>query len=289
MKRTWRRTIVAMAVLVTVLALPVVVGAFHPWSNYHWARTSNPLTLSLGDNVSGNWDTHLTDANSDLNVSTVLDNSVDPGRTNPRKCSPGDGLVEICNAKYGFNGWLGIAGIWVSSSHITKGYVKVNDSYFNAGTYNTPAWRQMVMCQEIGHVFGLGHQDEDFYNQNLGTCMDYTSNPAGPPSNLQPDKHDYDQLFDIYHNGDSSNSWAPAPVDDGSGGGKGNGGGKGTGALRLLALLCRGKTPLAQIQGTMPPPAAPDDPAFVALARQMLRDLAPRWAITQPGIGRRGD
>ncbi len=105
--------------------------------------------------------------------------------------------------------------------------MKVNDSYFNAGTYNTPAWRHMVMCQEIGHVFGLGHQDEDFYNQNLGTCMDYTSNPAGPPSNLEPDKHDYDQLVDIYHNGDSFNSWAPAPVDDGSGGGKGNGGGKG--------------------------------------------------------------
>ncbi len=62
-----------------------------------------------------------------------------------------------------------------------------------------------------------------------------------------------------------------------------------SGALRLLALLCRGKTSLAQIQGTMPPPAAPDDPAFIALARQMLRDLAPRWAITQPAIGRRGD
>ncbi len=61
------------------------------------------------------------------------------------------------------------------------------------------------------------------------------------------------------------------------------------GELRLLALLCRGKTPLAQIQGTMPPPAAPDDPAFIALTRQMLRDLAPRWAITQPGAGRRGD
>ncbi len=59
--------------------------------------------------------------------------------------------------------------------------------------------------------------------------------------------------------------------------------------LRLLALLCRGKKPLAQIQGTMPPPAAPDDPAFIALTRQMLRDLAPRWAITQPAVGRRGD
>ncbi len=61
------------------------------------------------------------------------------------------------------------------------------------------------------------------------------------------------------------------------------------GALRLLALLCRGKTPLAQIQGTMPPPAAPDDPALIAFARRLVRSLAPRWAITHPGPGRRGD
>ena len=154
---------------------------------------------------------------------TVLNNSVDPGRTSPRKCSPGDGLVEICNAKYGFNGWLGIAGIWVSDDHITKGYVKVNDSYFNLSTYDTPEWRQYVMCQEIGHVFGLGHQDEDFDNPNLDTCMDYTSSPE---SNQHPNQHDYDELAAIYDHLDSFDSWAPAPVDDGSGGGKGNGKGK---------------------------------------------------------------
>ncbi len=213
-----------IAVVVVALTLPFVASADNSWGSYHWARTANPLPLSLGDNVSSSWDAVLTTANSDWNVSAVLDNSVDPGRTNPRKCNPGDGLVEICNAKYGFNGWLGIAGIWVSSSHITKGYVKVNDSYFNTATYNTSPWRQLVMCQEIGHVFGLGHQDEDFYNDNLGTCMDYTSDPE---SNQHPNQHDYDQLADIYGHLDGSNSWAYPPADDGSGGGNGKGNGKG--------------------------------------------------------------
>lgn len=224
MKMT-RATIGVIAALVAILVLPIVASADHSWGSFHWARTANPLTLSLGDNVSGNWDAHLVAANSDWNISAVLDNAVDPGRTSPRKCSPSNGLVEICNSKYGFNGWLGVAGIWASGDHVTKGYVKVNDSYFNTSTYNTPEWRQLVMCQEIGHVFGLGHQDETFNNANLNTCMDYTNSPA---SNTQPNQHDYDQLATIYGgHTDTFNSWVPAPVDDGSGGGKGNGNGRG--------------------------------------------------------------
>ena len=51
------------------------------------------------------------------------------------------------------------------------------------------------MCQEIGHTYGLDHQDEDFYNANLGTCMDYTSDPE---SNQHPNQHDYDELTEKY-------------------------------------------------------------------------------------------
>ena len=210
--------VISVAVLMSLAAGVVFAG--HSWGGYHWARsTSIPLTLSLGDNVSGKWDARLAEANMDWNASAQLDNSVDPGRTNPRKCNPPDGLVEICNAKYGFNGWLGISGIWVySGGHIAKGYVKLNDSYFNTSTYDTPAWRQLVMCQEIGHQFGLGHQDENFGNDNLGTCMDYTSSPAG---NGHPNQHDYDQLVAIYAHSDNYDSWADPPADGDSGGGKG--------------------------------------------------------------------
>ena len=221
MKITRWPLVMVAAILVAVLALPVVASANHAWGNYHWARQSNPLPLSIGDNVSSTWDSSLAVANTDWNQSGVLDNSLDAGRTNPRKCSPDSGPVEICNAKYGFNGWLGIAGIWISGDHITRGYVKVNDSYFNAGTYNTSEWRQMVMCQEIGHIFGLGHQDEDFYNENLNTCMDYTSSPG---SNQHPDQHDYDQLDSIYAHTDSFDSYVGAPVGGDDDGGKGNNG-----------------------------------------------------------------
>jgi hypothetical protein len=112
--------------------------------------------------------------------------------------------VEVCNAAYGTNGWLGVAQIWVSRRHIVQGTTKVNDTYFNTAKYNTKAWRNLVMCQEVGHTLGLDHQDEIFNNTNLGTCMDYTNDPSGlagtngPLSNEHPNQHDYDQLATIY-------------------------------------------------------------------------------------------
>ena len=51
------------------------------------------------------------------------------------------------------------------------------------------------MCQEIGHTLGLDHQDENFDNPPLGTCMDYSSDPV---PNQHPNQHDYDQLDFIY-------------------------------------------------------------------------------------------
>jgi hypothetical protein len=120
--------------------------------------------------------------------------------------------VEVCNARYGNNGWLGVAQIWISGSHITKGNVKLNDTYFNTARYNTPAWRRFVMCQEVGHAFGLDHQDENFSNGNLGSCMDYTSDPDGPPSNEHPNAHDYEQLEMIYAHLDGTNTGSAGAV-----------------------------------------------------------------------------
>lgn len=176
-------------------------GATHSWGNYHWARTAKPFALKLGDNVSSVWDAYLTTTSNDWSVSTVLDTTVVAG-ANLKNCKPVNGRVEVCNNRYGNNGWLGIASIWASGDHITQGTVKLNDTYFNRAPYNTSPWRNFVMCQEVGHTLGLDHQDEIFGNPNLGTCMDYTSDPDGKLysqlDNQHPNTHDYDQLATIY-------------------------------------------------------------------------------------------
>jgi len=175
-------------------------SANHTWGGYHWARTTPTFTLKLGDNVSTTWDSYLHAASVDWTTSSVLDTQVVAG-SGARNCRPTAGRVEVCASKYGSNGWLGVASIWASGTHITQGTVKMNDTYFNNATYNKPSWRQMVLCQEVGHTFGLGHQDEGFYNANLGTCMDYTNDPArndGLGNNLHPNAHDYSMLETMY-------------------------------------------------------------------------------------------
>jgi hypothetical protein len=205
--------------LVRILGVGLGLAAFssaghadHSWGNYHWARSSNPLNLQVGDNVSSAWDAYLDGAISDWNQSQVLNLTEVAGGTRPRNCRPTAGRIEACNATYGNNGWLGIAQIWVSGSHITKATTKVNDTYFNTAQYNTPAWRRLVMCQEIAHDFGLDHQDETFDNPNLGSCMDYTSDPDGPPSNEHPNNHDYEQLETIYGHTDAAFAGGQAPA-----------------------------------------------------------------------------
>ena len=183
------------AVFVGVVGLVGFASASHSWGGYHWARTANPFTLKVGDNVSAAWDAYLATTAADWSLSSVLDVLVVPGQVAPKTCKPILGRAEVCNSKYGRNGWLGIASIWASGGHITQGTVKMNDTYFNLAQYNTPAWRNLVMCQEVGHIFGLDHQDENFSNAPLGTCMDYSNDPN---PNQHPNLHDYEMLETIY-------------------------------------------------------------------------------------------
>jgi hypothetical protein len=200
-----RKFVLFGVIVVAVAAAVGTANASHSWGSYHWARTASSFTLKIGDNLSGTWDPILVTASAGWSTSTVLDTTIVPGSADPRKCRPKAGQVEVCNASYGRNGWLGIASIWASGSHITQGTVKLNDSYFNSAPYNTTPWRNLVACQEVGHTFGLAHQDENFTNANLGTCMDYTNDPS---TNQQPNQHDYDQLATIYSHLDSTTTLA---------------------------------------------------------------------------------
>lgn len=220
------RTKVAL-LTVAVLALSGVLAssasAFHKWGDYHWGKTESgtfPSQLKLGDNVSGSWDTMLRSTSSDWSVDpysgtnwlsetdsdgNVLTSASNPvrtavvaGSTSPKRCAAKSGRVEVCNERYGRNGWLGVASIWASGSHITQATAKMNDTYLNSSAY--AAYRMPVMCQEVGHAFGLGHQGENEVDWH--TCMDYSA-PHAEHSNA-PNFHDYNDLSGIYGHADTS-------------------------------------------------------------------------------------
>lgn len=197
-----RRSLLVALASLAFAGVASTASATHSWGGYHWARTANPFTIKLGNNVSAAWISALNTASSDWSASDVLNTTVVAGLANPKNCRGTAGRVEVCDSTYGNNGWLGLASISITGgTHITQGTVKLNDTYFNTAQYNTTAWRNLVMCQEIGHTFGLDHQDTTFGNPNLGTCMDYTSDPS---TNQHPNTHDYAELDIIYAHLDST-------------------------------------------------------------------------------------
>ncbi|MBE5074824.1 hypothetical protein IM511_11000 [Erythrobacteraceae bacterium E2-1 Yellow Sea] len=215
-----------------VLAAPVM--ADHSWGSYHWSTTDNVVRIPVFDHTSGVWKNQsplgngnyikvaMDDWNQSDHIASQLSNAAADST-----CSMVAYEIHVCSGNYGDNGWLGIASISISrgrSSHIVAGSTKLNDYYFDVYTvldgskpYDDPSWRQLVACQEIGHDYGLGHQNEDFDTDDTTSCMEYTYDPT---LNEHPNSHDYDQLALIYgHDGGDGGTTDPSP-------GPGNKGGK---------------------------------------------------------------
>ncbi|QSX37840.1 hypothetical protein [Shewanella sedimentimangrovi] len=194
----------ALTLIIPGLMFAGAASATHSWGNYHWARDSSSFTLPVVDSTSSDWNWELQETLSKWSQSNALDLAIvateNDSRTRKR-CSMVTGHMRVCNAAYGYNGWLGLASINLDSSgHIIKGTAKMNDSY--SSYWASQAEKNHVMCQEVGHVFGLGHTSEDGSSQ--GTCMDYSQS-----NNSQwPNSHDYQMLADIYQHVDSYNSYA---------------------------------------------------------------------------------
>lgn len=222
------KTSILRTALATSVALSVGSPAWadHSWGNYHWPINGTNQRFEVLTNLDAPyWQEWVNEAvadwdGSDDDIGSYTDylspSLAGPATTTARKCDPTVGKVTVCGTAYGYRGWLGIATIWASGNHITQATTKLNESYHNSGTYSSDAWRQLVTCQEIGHDFGLGHQNEDFSTDETDSCMEYTSDET---NNRTPDAHDYQQLQTIYD----------GHMAETGGGGGGGGGGPGGG------------------------------------------------------------
>lgn len=211
----------AAAAVAGLAAGPAV--AEHSWGSYHWAiggpdqpfqvltKLSQPYWQQWVVAAVADWDGD--DPDSSGTTDYLKPAIVGEASTSARRCDPTAGAVVVCSYSYGNRGWLGIASIWASGDHITQATTKLNESYHNSGVYSSDAWRQLVTCQEIGHDFGLGHQNEDFNTDLTDSCMEYTSDET---NNRTPDAHDYQQLQTIY---DAHFTEAPSGGGDDGGGG----------------------------------------------------------------------
>ncbi len=198
-----------------VMALMLPAGALatlptQSWNGYHWARTG-PLAIELGSNVAAAWSPYVAAAVTEWNAGNRNIAFVPvAGATNAASCGAVYGTVQVCDANYGRNGWLGYATVYTAGTVIVEATVKLNDYYFVSGSYDTAAWKAQTACQEIGHTLGLAHNDTIRTDLNKGTCMDYTNDPTGTKgtngtlANLAPGASDFLALSQIYATVDST-------------------------------------------------------------------------------------
>lgn len=213
----------AALALFGVSNLPAEAG--HSWDNFHWSRASNPAQLTVVDSLVGEWDSYLPAVVTDWERSNALSLSVEPGADDlvtRTACLPAAGKIHVCNAKYPDPTWLGLATVWLDGDHITQATAQVNDTWFDTSLYNDPNAKRHVLCQEVGHDFGLDHQYDE------PSCMD-DINGLFDPAFVSPSPHDFAQLDAIYAHLDTTGGGGGGK---GSGKGGGNGGGKGKGGSK---------------------------------------------------------
>lgn len=227
---TKRQAVWAASGVAVAMCVAVPVLANHSWGSYHWSTPDGVVTAPIRDHTTGTWPTRVAIARTDWNNSDHINSALTQDGSGESDCSIRVGEIHVCNDDYGDNGWLGIASISAYRgryAHIAGGVTKLNDFYFDTYTYqgekvyDTPAWRQLVACQEIGHDYGLGHQNENFGTDATDSCMEYTYDPT---NNQHPDFHDYDQLIAIYSHDLPSDGGDGGTTDPGPG--NGNKGGK---------------------------------------------------------------
>lgn len=154
------------------------------------------LYLELWNALDESWEKEYNEAVNDWNTNCnpkvlVLTSAKVPV---DNECTQADGVMKVCNGNYGETGWLGINEVLksVPQGIIQSSVAKMNEHYLFNADYDE---RLYTMCHELGHGYGLPHTDENFNNEDLGNCLDYTNNPS---KNLRPGLANCDRLLDMY-------------------------------------------------------------------------------------------
>lgn len=165
----------------------------HSWNDYHWGD----LTPTVTDNTRA----AMWSGQTELYVNhwAGLGTPIQPQMTTSKK-------AEVAVVEGFSNDWLGLAQIYLQNGHIVKGKVSLNTTLLSDSAY-APEAAAHVLCQELGHIWGLDHNRDA-----LDTCMnDCVTQPTyvewmaclNTPAGEFTNDHDTEELLSIYGHTDT--------------------------------------------------------------------------------------
>ena len=170
-------------------------SAGNPEEAYAWANEGLGLELEIANHLDDSWQSFFNKAIQDWDSGEPDALSITTRKAEyDFDCEAERGILKVCNGDFGETDWRGINAIVLDDVNRTifASAAKMNDFFLKK---EPDAQKQYTMCHEIGHGFGLPHWDEDFYNRNLGNCMDYTTIPR---TNQRPDTSNFEFLAVMY-------------------------------------------------------------------------------------------
>ena len=175
--------VAALLALFSALVLVSVAGADHSWNGYHWPSDHrSPAVYSKATS-------NLYNVPAAVTEWAALGTPIQPAMT-----ANSTGAAVTVSEGYS-PWWLGLARVYLTSDgHITKGEVKLNTKLLKK--YPAAA-ADHVLCQELGHIWGLDHNRVGDSSPDDQTCMNDQVNLRSVQYTT-PNQHDVDELNLIY-------------------------------------------------------------------------------------------
>ena len=156
-------TVTLFAFMTLLLWVNLQMVSAHRWGNWHQNESSNGVWNYAGRNAEAE--------------AAINDWRACSGVDLPKKTSHTD--MSVFDGNYGATGWWGLAEIidtkydwwcwwWCAIEH---GHARFNSYYGGSGGTGSGSDIRGVFCQEVGHLFGLGHSNngcmgKGYYNSS---------------------------------------------------------------------------------------------------------------------------